>query len=122
VALVAAGITVHEAVKAAETLAQEGIEARVIDLYSIKPIDERTLQSLTVPIVTVEDHFPEGGVGEAVLAALAESEARPPVVRLAVREMPHSGKPAELLAAAGIDAEHIADAARQLVSAAVATG
>jgi len=121
VALVAAGITVPEATKAAEALAQEGIEARVIDLYSIKPIDERTLQSLTTPIVTAEDHFPEGGIGEAVLAALAESEARPPVVRLAVREMPHSGKPAELLAAAGIDAEHIADAARQVVSAAVAT-
>jgi transketolase len=122
VALVAAGITVHEALKAAETLAQEGIEARVIDLYSIKPIDERTLGSLTTPIVTAEDHWPEGGLGEAVLAALAESEGRPPVARLAVREMPHSGKPAELLAAAGIDADHIAEAARQLVSAAVATG
>ena len=121
VALVGAGITVPEAVKAAETLAQEGIEARVIDLYSIKPLDEQTLRSLSMPIVTVEDHFPEGGIGEAVLAALGEAEDRPRVVRLAVREMPHSGKPAELLAAAGIDAEHIADAARQLVSAPVAT-
>jgi transketolase len=121
VALVAAGITVHEALKAAETLAQEGIEARVVDVYSIKPIDEQTLRSLTMPIVTAEDHFLEGGVGEAVLGALAESEERPRVVRLAVREMPHSGKPAELLAAAGIDADHIADAARQLVSAPVAT-
>ena len=72
-----------------------------------------------MPILTVEDHFPEGGLGEAVLSALAESEERPRVVRLAVREMPHSGKPAELLAAAGIDAEHIAAAARQLVSAGV---
>ena len=120
VAIVAAGITVHEALKAAETLAQEEIEARVIDLYSIKPLDESTIGSLTVPIVTVEDHFPEGGIGEAVLSALAESDERPRVVRLAVREMPHSGKPAELLAAAGIDADHIADAARQLVSAPVA--
>ncbi|HEY3206544.1 MAG TPA: transketolase, partial [Gaiellaceae bacterium] len=94
VAIVAAGITVHEALSAAETLAQDGIEARVIDLYSIKPLDEETIRSLTMPIVTVEDHFPEGGLGEAVLAALADSEERPRVVQLAVREMPHSGKPA----------------------------
>ena len=117
VALVAAGVTVHEAVKAADELAQEGIEARVIDLYSIKPLDEVTIRSLTIPIVTIEDHFPEGGLGEAVLAALAEVEERPRLVRLAVWEMPHSGTPAELLAAAGIDAEHIADAARRLVGA-----
>jgi transketolase len=117
VAIVAAGITVHEALEAAETLAGEGIEARVIDLYSIKPLDEETIGSLTTPVVTVEDHVPEGGLGEAVLGALAESEERPRVVQLAVREMPRSGKPAELLAAAGIDAEHIADAARRLVRA-----
>jgi transketolase len=121
VAIVAAGITVPEALKAAETLAQDGIEARVIDLYSIKPIDEQTLRSIASAIVTAEDHFPEGGIGEAVLAALAESDERPRLVSLAVREMPHSGKPAELLAAAGIDADHIADAARQLVSSPVAT-
>jgi transketolase len=119
VTLIAAGITVHEAIKAAEELAAEGIEARVIDLYSIKPLDEDTIRALTMPIITAEDHFPEGGLGEAVLAALAESDERPPVHILAVREMPHSGKPAELLAAAGIDAEHIANAARELVGAAV---
>jgi transketolase len=119
VALVAAGVTVHEALKAADALEEEGVEARVIDLYSIKPLDEETIRSLTTPIVTVEDHFAEGGLGEAVLSALAESEERPRTALLAVREMPHSGKPAELLAAAGIDAEHIADAARQLVGAAV---
>ena len=119
VTLVAAGITVHEALKAADALAEEGIEARVIDLYSIKPLDEETIHSLATPIVTVEDHFAEGGLGEAVLSALAQSAERPRVVQLAVREMPHSGKPAELLAAAGIDAEHIADAARQLVGAPV---
>ena len=119
VALVAAGITVHEALKAADALAEEGIEARVIDVYSIKPLDEETIRSLATPIVTVEDHFAEGGLGEAVLSALAQSEERPRVVQLAVREMPHSGKPAELLATAGIDAEHIADAARRLVGAPV---
>jgi transketolase len=114
VAIVGAGITVHEALKAAETLAQEGIEARVIDLYSIKPLDAETLRSLTCPIVTAEDHWPEGGLGEAVAAALADSDERPPIVRLAVREMAHSGKPAELLAEAGIDADGIAAAARSV--------
>ena len=115
VALVGAGITVHEALKAADALAQEGIEARVVDLYSIKPLDEETLRSLACPIVTVEDHWPEGGLGEAVLSALADQDDRPPVVRLAVHGMPHSGTPAELLAEAGIDADGIAAAARRLV-------
>jgi transketolase len=115
VAIVGAGITVHEALKAAEALAQEGIEARVVDLYSIKPLDGETLRSLACPIVTVEDHWPEGGLGEAVLSAIAESDEHPPVAQLAVHEMPHSGKPAELLAEAGIDADGIAAAARRLV-------
>jgi transketolase len=119
VALVGAGITVPEALKAADALAKDGIEARVIDLYSIKPLDEETLRSLTCPIVTAEDHWPEGGLGEAVLSALAGGDARPPVVQLAVHEMPHSGKPAELLAEAGIDADGIAAAARKLVRAQV---
>jgi transketolase len=115
VTIVAAGITLHEALEAAETLEGEGIGARVIDCYSVKPSDEGTLRSLGTPIVTVEDHWAEGGLGEAVLAALADADDRPRVVTLAVRELPHSGKPADLLAAAGIDAEHIADAARRLV-------
>ena len=115
VAIVAAGITVHEAVRAAEALAEESISARVIDCYSVKPIDGATLGGLRMPIVTVEDHWPEGGLGEAVLSALASSGAEARVVTLAVRELPHSGKPAELLAAAGIDADHIAEAARALV-------
>jgi transketolase len=119
VAIVAAGITVPEALKAADGLAADGIEARVIDLYSIKPIDEETLRSLTSPIVTVEDHFPEGGLGEAVMAALAGAEDRPQIVRLAVYELPHSGQPAELLHAAEIDADAIAAAARRLVGAQV---
>jgi transketolase len=115
VTVVAAGITVHEALAAAEALAEDGIGARVIDCYSVKPIDASTLRSVTTPIVTVEDHWAEGGLGEAVLAALADAEERPRVVKLAVTELPHSGKPAEVLAAAGIDAEHIAEAARRLV-------
>ena len=118
VTIVASGVTVHEALKAAETLAQEDIGARVIDLYSIKPIDAATLRAAaeaTGRIITVEDHYPEGGVGDAVLAALAETGAEARVVKLAVRDMPHSGKPAELLAAVGIDADGIADTARHLV-------
>ena len=115
VALIGAGITLHEALKAAALLAEDGIEARVIDLYSVKPADTETLRSISSPIVTVEDHRPEGGLGDAVLDALADAEERPCVVKLAVRELPHSGKPAQLLAAAGIDADAIADAARRLV-------
>jgi transketolase len=117
VTIVAAGITLHEALTAADRLAEEGVSARVIDLYSVKPIDEETLRSIRTPIVTAEDHWAEGGIGEAVLSVLSEVDDRPQVRILAVREMPHSGKPAELLAAAGIDADHIAAAARQLVGA-----
>jgi transketolase len=115
VAIVAAGITVHEAMRAAETLAEHGISARVIDCYSVKPIDGATLSGLRMPIVTVEDHWAEGGLGEAVLSALAASGTEARVVMLAVRELAHSGTPAELLAAAGIDADHIAEAARAVV-------
>ncbi len=121
VTLVGCGITVHEALKAAETLAGEGIAARVVDCYSVKPIDGETLAAAageTGRIVTVEDHWPEGGLGEAVLSALAEHAVTAQVARLAVREMPRSGKPAELLAAYGIDAAAIAGAARQLVRSA----
>jgi transketolase len=115
VTIVAAGITLHEALAAADRLADEDIAARVIDLYSVKPIDAETIRAIRTPIVTAEDHWAEGGLGEAVLAALADSDDRPPVQILAVRELPHSGKPAELLAAAGIDADAIAAAARALV-------
>jgi transketolase len=124
VAIVAAGITLHESLKAADRLIAEGIDARVIDLYSVKPVDAETLSAAAEAtggrIVTVEDHWAEGGIGDAVLEALSDSEAPVRLVRLAVREMPGSGKPAELLAAAGIDAQHIAEAARNLVAAPVA--
>jgi transketolase len=113
VTVVACGITVEEADKAADTLAAEGIQVRVIDCYSIKPIDAEALQAAareTRAIVTVEDHWPEGGLGEAVLSALAEQADHPPVVKLGVAEMPGSGKAAELLHAAGIDAAAIVDA------------
>jgi transketolase len=123
VTLVGAGITVHESLAAADALAEEGITARVIDVYSIKPIDVETLAAAaeaTGRLVTVEDHWPEGGIGDAVLSALAEAGVQAQVRKLAVTDMPRSGKPAELLSAYGIDAEHIAGAARKLVGAQVA--
>jgi len=118
VTLVAAGITLHEALAAADALAADGVAARVLDLYSVKPIDEQTLREAadaTGAIVTVEDHHPEGGIGEAVLHVFAASEARPRIVTLAVEVMPTSGTPDELLAQAGIDQASIAEAALGLV-------
>jgi transketolase len=120
VAVIAAGITVHEAVKAADSL-KDTITVRVIDLYSVKPIDTASLvdavRATRGRLIVAEDHWPEGGIGDAVLAALARAGASREIVRfvhLAPREMPGSGKPAELLAAAGIDAAHIAAAAEEL--------
>lgn len=109
VTVVAAGITVHEALKAQEILEKDGIAARVIDCYSIKPIDTETLKkaaSETGLIIIVEDHYPEGGLGEAVMSALA-GELKVPIIHLAVTKVPRSGKPEELLAYEGIDAGSI---------------
>jgi transketolase len=121
VTIVAAGITLHEALAAADSLAEEGLNARVVDLYSVKPVDVDGLRAAAEAtdgrVVTVEDHWPEGGLGEAVLSAFAEADEKPTVVKLAVTDMPGSGTPAELLTAAGIDSEHIADAAKRLVGA-----
>jgi transketolase len=119
VTLVACGVTVDEAVSAADRLAQDGIAARVIDCYSIKPIDLTTLRAAaadTRAMVTVEDHRPEGGLGDAVLDALAEGSAPVVVRKLAVTELPTSGTPAELLAAAGIDADAIVHAAHEVLA------
>ena len=115
VTIVAAGTTVHQAVDAAEQLAGEGIQARVIDAYSIKPIDADTLRAAardTGRVVTVEDHWPQGGLGEAVLEAFADGSPPPRLTKLAVASMPASASPEEQLRAAGIDAQGIADAAR----------
>ncbi|SVD45829.1 uncharacterized protein METZ01_LOCUS398683, partial [marine metagenome] len=119
VTVVGAGITLHESLEAADQLEADGVIARVIDLYSIKPIDVETLLKAakeTGLIVTVEDHRPEGGLGDAVLAVFATEDCKPYVLKLAVNEMPTSGKPSELLSAAGIDASHIADAVRKLIA------
>ena len=121
VTLVAAGITVHEALAAADLLAEDGISARVIDAYSVKPVDAATLRAAareTGRVVTVEDHWPEGGLGDAVLSALAAGGRPLPAVRkLAVRAMPGSATPDEQLQLAGIDMASIATAAVELVAA-----
>lgn len=109
VTLVAAGVTLHESMKAAELLQAEGIPARVIDLYSVKPLDVETLRKAareTGWIVTVEDHYPEGGIGEAVAAALGPDACR--LDRIAVTGLPRSGTPEELLEMFGLSAEAIA--------------
>jgi transketolase len=116
--LIGAGITLHEAITAADGLAADGIAVRVIDLYSIKPIDAATIATAareTGRLLTVEDHRPEGGLGEAVLAALAAERVPAQVVRLAVTNMPGSASPEEQLAEAGIDAAAIVGAARELL-------
>ena len=120
VTIVAAGITVHEALNAYEQLKSQRIMARVIDAYSVKPIDEETLMLAADEagnkIVVVEDHWPEGGLGDAVLDAFSMRNGPiPEVVKLAVQSMPGSGTPAELMEEAGINAYHIVQAVRALV-------
>jgi transketolase len=120
VTLVGAGVTLHECLTAAELLEGEGIQARVIDCYSVKPIDAGTLSEAAAAtngrIVVAEDHHPEGGLGSAVTECLfSGGRASLHLAHLAVRGMPGSGTGTELLAWAGVDAEHIAAAARDLV-------
>jgi transketolase len=120
VTLIAAGVTVQQALEAADRLAGDGIRARVVDLYSVKPVDAATLRAAagaTGRFVTVEDHRAEGGLADAVLEAFADGTAPPRLVRLAVHGVPASATPEQQLHAAGIDAEAIADAATRLVRA-----
>jgi transketolase len=123
VTIVAAGITVHEALRAADSLAAGGVPARVIDLYSVKPVDAQALRAAaeaTGAFVTVEDHWAEGGLGDAVLAAFANGHQAPRVTKLAVHTMPGSATQDEQLRAAGIDAKAIEAAARVLAGDRVA--
>jgi transketolase len=118
VTLIGAGITLHECLAAADDLASRGIASRVIDLYSVKPLDAEALLRAaeeTRALVTVEDHWPEGGIGETVAGVLAEAGASTPLARLAVSGRPGSGPPKDLLAAAGIDAGHIVAAAERVL-------
>ncbi len=122
VTLIGAGVTLHACLAAADRLAADDIHARVIDLYSVKPIDTETLVAAAAVtngrLIVAEDHHPEGGLGSAVTDALLEAGPQKLwVTHLAVREMPGSGTGDELLAAAGIDAQHIESAARDLLNA-----
>src|SRR5579859_261873 len=119
VTLIGAGVTVHNCLAAADALAKKKIPARVIDLYSVKPVDVKTLREAAKVtkgrFVIVEDHYPEGGLAAAVLEAFA-AEGAPHVAHLAVRGLPTSGKPEELMNAAGISSRHIVAAATKLLA------
>ena len=116
VTVVGAGVTLFEALKAHDALKAEGISIRVIDLYSLAPIAKDALiaagKATKGRIITVEDHYPAGGIGDAVTEAVSEAGIR--VHRIAVREIPRSGKPEELLDRFGISATHIVEAVRAL--------
>lgn len=116
ITVAAAGVTLFEALAAYEALVKENIFIRVIDLYSIKPIDEETLKKAareTKAMIVVEDHVPEGGIGEAVMSTLGQQPA--PVYSLAVRKIPRSGKPAELLAYEELSAEAVIKKVKEIV-------
>jgi transketolase len=117
--VVAAGVTVFETLKAYDTLRSEGTFIRVIDAYSVQPIDAATLESSGRAtggrLITVEDHYEAGGLGDAVADAVAGSGMT--VRRLAVREIPRSGKPEELLDRYGISASHIVEAVKSVLAA-----
>jgi transketolase len=121
--LVGAGVTLHECLKAAEELAHDGLPVRVLDLYSVKPIDAAALRrcgARTPLVVTVEDHRPEGGIGEAVASALTDVPCM--IRQLAVRNLPGSDSPQNNLDAAGISAHRIAQSVREAVAPHAAAG
>ena len=119
VTLIGAGVTVHNCLAAADQLATKKIPVRVIDLYSVKPVDVRTLREAARDtkgrFVIVEDHYPQGGLAAAVMEAMSDDPPR--VAHLAVKGLPESGKPEELMNAAGISARHIVAAATKLAGA-----
>jgi transketolase len=121
VTLVGAGVTLHNCLAAADQLGRDGIAARVVDLYSVKPIDTETLVTAAAAtgdrLVVVEDHYPAGGIGSAVLEALNDAGHPARIVHLAVRGLPGSGTPEELMDAAGISTDRVAQAARQVLQA-----
>lgn len=118
VLVIGAGVTLYEAVKAAEQLAATGVNIRVMDPFTIKPLDWAAVQNHSAAcggrVVTVEDHYPEGGLGDAVLASLA-TVRNTVVKKLAVNAVPRSGPPAELLEMFGISASHIVRACNDIL-------
>ena len=118
--VVAAGVTVAEALTAYDQLLKDDIPVRIIDLFSIQPLDREELLRAAAEcngtVITVEDHYAHGGLGDAVCAALPPGQTR--CYKLAVREIAHSGKPTELLHRFGISARHIVEKVKEAVSAA----
>jgi transketolase len=118
VTVIGAAVTLVEATKAADELAKEGIAIRIIDPFTIKPIDRATILASAKQtggkVITVEDHYPEGGIGDAVAGALSE-ETGIAVYKLAVTEMPHSGQPDELVDKYGISARHIVAKVKEIL-------
>jgi transketolase len=121
VTLIGAGVTLHNCLMAADELKRDGISARVVDLYSVKPVDTQTLLDAAAAtrdrMVVVEDHYRAGGLGSAVLEALNDAGHPVQISHLAVRGLPGSGTPAELMRAAGISADHVVEAARKVLAA-----
>ena len=117
VCIIGAGVTLFEALKAHELLGQQNIQVSVIDLYSVKPIDVATVTAVANAsgnnVITVEDHYPEGGIGEAIASALRNYNIK--IESLAVKRLPRSGKPEELMALANIDADAIVKKVKAIV-------
>jgi transketolase len=115
--VITAGVTVHEALKACEMLKREGIAIRVIDAYSVEPIDKagitKEVEKAGNKIVVVEDHFPGGGLGDAVAGAMS---GKAEIIHLAVKDLPRSGEPDELLDKYGISARHIQNAVKRIIN------
>ena len=115
--MVGAGVTLHEALKAADSLAKDGITVTVIDAYSIKPLGRDVIrfaaQKTRNVVLTVEDHYAEGGLGDAVAGELSADGVK--VHKLAITAIPHSGKPEELLSKYGIDANAIIGRVKELI-------
>ncbi len=117
--MVACGITVHEALKAYDQLKEKSIRVRIIDCYSVKPIDEKTLLSSASQtkhniLLTVEDHYAHGGLGDFVASAVSKKGIR--VIKMAVNKTPHSGTKDELLDYVGINATHIVKKVKSLIA------
>ena len=116
--IAASGVTVFEALKAADDLKKENINVRIVDCYSIKPVDKNTLSKCVQDtkkkiLITVEDHFEHGGMGDFIIAALNDTEAK--IIKVAVTKISQSGTKDELLNDAGIDAAHIISKVKELI-------
>jgi transketolase len=120
VTVVAAGVTLNETIAAADLLARDGIAVRIIDPFTVKPLDKKLIidnaRQTHGRVLVVEDHYVEGGLGDAVAGELAD-EPGLLVYKLGITEIPHSGEPEELLDRYGISAKHIAEKVKKIIAA-----